>query len=279
MDLRPRSRGALHFANWLAATKRAGEEEQFVGVHVLEGEHLRYELRLHHLDEVIGSARRSARDVLEVEGVARLIREVEVLQGLYADEGLEAAREHHAAESIIVGRAARRGTRPLVRLGPVARRMLRRLRSPVVIVPPDVREQDIGPGPIVALTSLEEDSAEACRLAERLAKELGRRFVVVQVLTATSPSLSPAAWREREAALERWIEAGGLRPEASALLEGPTVERALEFATRCGAPLLVVGAHHQSALRRLFTRSTASALAGRGPLPVAVVPPRTWNGD
>lgn len=62
----------------------------------------------------------------------------------------------------------------MIRLGRVARRILRRLGAPVLVVPPDLRAEQIGGGPVTALTSVSADSARACRFAADLAARLGR---------------------------------------------------------------------------------------------------------
>jgi nucleotide-binding universal stress UspA family protein len=271
LDLRPSSFGALHFASWLAATRVDGEDEQFVGVQVLEQDHLFAELRLRHLDEVLADVRRAARDVLAGEGVADLIRDVEVIQALYADEGLEAAREHHGAAAVVIGRAAERTGAHVIRLGRVARRALRRVWSSIVVVPPDVRERDVGDGPIVAVTDLGARSVSACAFASGLARRLGRAFALVQVAPPAGDGAA-AARDGGEALLERWCASHALHPEARAVLHGDPVERAIEFAEAHRAPLLVVEGHRSSAVERVLRRNVSTRIAAASPVPVAVVP-------
>jgi nucleotide-binding universal stress UspA family protein len=275
LDLRPSSYGALHFASWLASTSVAGAGEQFIGVQVLEQEHLRAELRLRHLDEVMAEVRKAARDVLAREGAAGLIRDVEVLQASYADEGLEAAREHHGAAAVVIGRAASRSGARIIRLGRVARRMLRRVWSPIIVVPPDMRERDMGEGPVVALTDLGVRSAAACRFASGLAHALGRSLELLvdapSAIAMDGPARrAPAPAGSGDLLVD--LASRGLRPATVAALDGHVVERAIELAGAHRAALLVVEGHRPSTLERVLRRNTFAALAATAPLPVAVVP-------
>ncbi len=283
LDLRPRSAGAVRFAGWLAASSRAPGGEEVVGVHVLEEDHLRVVLRFHHLDEVTASAQEAARRTLSDAGVAA--RVVRVTRGRCADEGLEDARRELRADAVVVGRMARREGHSLVRLGRVARELLRTLASPVVVVPPDLEATQIGDGPVVALSDLAADSSDACRFASRVAERLGRGLLVAHVVPRPEEYAEahfPAASVERmarehqaeaEMALAGWVAARGLSAARTAVLRGPVIDRSLELAAGERAPLLVMGSHRRSVIERLRHASVASELAAAAPIAVAVVPP------
>ena len=84
-----------------------------------------------------------------------------------------------AASGLVIGRAAERGSRAVVRLGRVARRVLRRLPCPVVVVPPDLSA--VADGPILLATDLDVASASAVTFARDLAARHGRELKVVHV--------------------------------------------------------------------------------------------------
>ncbi len=285
LDLRPRSHGALQFARWLSGQGGAGQD-RLVVLHVLEDEHLRVVLRTHHLDEVVKAAKAAARGMLAGEGLSGLEGEPRVVPGLWADEALAEACTAENGDAVVVGRAAARESHRLVRLGRVARGLLHHLACPVVVVPPDAEAKDLGPGPIVALTSLAADSVEACRFAGRLARHLGRKLAVAHVaplldvhglpyLPAESlERLSRDRLAEAEDHLKRWLAEHGLRCHATAVLPGQLLERVVAYAEEQRSPLLVAGSRRLSGLERVLHLSAGAELAATAPLPVAVVPPR-----
>jgi nucleotide-binding universal stress UspA family protein len=276
LDLRPGSEGPSRFARWLAGASLP-EPATCAFVHVLEEEHLRFALRLQHLDEVTADARKAAERLLERSGAAG---EVRIVQGLTAEEAIAEAREATAADGVIVGRAAGREGFHIVHLGRVTRRLLRSPDSPVAVVPPGVRGEDLGDGPVIALSSLAADSVEACRFAERLAKALGRRLAVLHVARAEEPPyVAAGAWAdafeahaaETRRELAAWLATSGVRADMAVVLLGSPVGRALELAEHERAPVLVAGSRRMSAAERIVHASTGAALAGAAPIPVVIV--------
>lgn len=281
IDLRPLSHGALQFASWIAAHT---EGERLIPMHVLEEDHLLAVLKYHHLDEVVASAREEATRTLERHGRSAWIQDLKIVQALRAEEGLEVARASAHAEAIVIGRAAGRGARRVVRLGRVARRLLRALSSPVVVVPPDLEARDLGAGPIVALTSAAEDAIEAVRFGTTLARHVGRKLALVHVVSDVEagmpfiprPSLERARTdrvRSAERELAAWVASASLQPDSTTVLHGSVIEQALTFAEDQRSPLLVVGAHRRSRVDRALVPSIGRELAATAGLPVAVVPP------
>ncbi len=276
LDLRPGSEGPCRFVRWLLEGTHARAPGDAVYVHVLEEEHLRHALRTHHLDEITAAARGAAERLLAAAGVSGEIR---IVQGLSAEDALEEARTAAGAGGVVIGRAAGREGVAIVRLGRVARRMLRRLTSPVAVVPPDFRGEDAGAGPVVALSSLRDDALGACRLAAGLAAELGRPFAVCHVARAEAlPYLPPAAidLESRRAAgevdLARWLAQNGLRADSTGVLVGSPVDRALEWAEAAKAPFVVAGSRRLSLAERIVQASTGTALAATAATPVVVAP-------
>ena len=94
-----------------------------------------------------------------------------------AEDGLAHAAE--GAAGLVIGRAARAGEESFVRLGPVARRLLRRLPGPVVVAPRDLMA--VPPGPILLATDLGDATAAALPFAQRLAARHGRPLELVHI--------------------------------------------------------------------------------------------------
>jgi len=284
IDLRSDCGGALRLAGWLGAGG-----PPFEGVHVLEQEHLRALLRLHHLDEVREGALREAARVAARPGAPAGLGAPRVVEGLTAADGLEEAARASGAEAILVGRIAPRGSHAPVRLGRTARGLLRRLPAPVVVVPPDLDPARLGPGPVVAMTSLGDDAVAAARFAGGLAARIGRPLVVLHVVPGLEEA---AAWLpadsldraardrkvEAEMALDAWVASNGIRADGAVVVPGSPVDAGLEFAAARGAPLLVAGSRRLSLAERALFHSVGSDLAAAATVPVAVVPPAAPDG-
>lgn len=283
LDLGARSSGAIRFAHWLAAME---PDPRFIGVHVLEQEHLLAVLRDHHLDEVLTGARKAAEASVAGEGASSTVVAVDVVQALNAPEGLRDSATRLNADGILLGRAAPREGGGLVRLGRVARRLLRITTLPVIVVPPDMKEADFGgDGPVIALTNLDDGSVEPCRFAQTMARALRRPLVVAHaveessvaavqyVAVTTLERISAERLAEASSALSAWIARVGLQPDATEILSGNVVDEATAFASRRRAALVVAGSRHASTLERLLLASTASELAAAATRPVAIVPP------
>ena len=62
----------------------------------------------------------------------------------------------------------------LMRLGSVARRMLRQLKQPTIVVPPDLLASQVGRGPVLVAVDFTEDSVRALNWARSFAETIGR---------------------------------------------------------------------------------------------------------
>jgi nucleotide-binding universal stress UspA family protein len=272
LDLSPRSDGALVFAAWL---RSAGAT--VIGVHALEAWANRFIVE-------VEQAEASVRDAV-AERCARLgvapLTSVSLAHVLRAEEGLLQAAAT-AGGGIVIGRAAPRGERSLVRLGQVARRVLRELPGPVVVVPPDLVK--VAPGPILLATDLTPSSDAAAHLAIELAATQGRPLEVVHVGEPRHSELiderDPAWQRQREiyragirASAETWAAGLGIGDRTRHVLFGDCAEEIAAAATRLQAALIVTGSRRLGLIGRVFSTSTASSLAGLAECPVAVVPP------
>ena len=285
LDLAHRSTGALQLVRWLARESRASDGEHFTGVHVLEEEHLEIVLRYHHLDEVLASARGAVEEGLRHQGAETLVPDVQLIQALDAAEALRQAITSQRADALVIGRAAPGAAAVrIVRLGRVARRLLRSATMPLVVVPPDVSADALGEGPLVALVRLDARSARTATFAAALAGRLGRPLAMIHVIPPTLEQAVPyfpaelgekiaSEQRARgEEALAGWVASAGLAPQLTAVLPGNPVDAALAFADAHRAPLLVVGARPLHGLASVLAAGTASVLAAVAPLPVLVVP-------
>lgn len=263
IELRHRSTAAVQFARWLSLATDSRWSDDFVGVHVLNADHLAAVLRTQHLDEVLDEARAASEEEVDRASRGEAPPPVDVVQALTIDEGLEAARIAHRADGIIIARVARRESHNLLRLGDVSRRLLRRLSAPVVVVPPSFTLRSAGDGPIVSLTSLSDDSVPAARVAARLAVAAGRDLTLAHVSERA---------RTARTALDGWIEDHEVWPDAAAVLEGDLVDAGLSFAEQRRAALLAIGAGPLKGMRRLLGAKLACRLAAIAEVPLLVVP-------
>lgn len=269
VDLGGRSRGALVCASWL----RTAAALPLVAVHVLET----WVRALGVVDptEVIRTS--VVREVGLVD--AALCDGFEVREAGSAEDALTEAAA--TAGGLILGRAAPAGERPRVRLGRVARRLLRRLPGPVIVVPPDLRE--IAEGPVLLATDLGPASEEATWFARRLALRCDRPLELVHVgedrhgdlIDELQPSWLAAREQHHaatEAAALAWVEKHRLTDAVCHVIHGDAVEVLVAAAAARKAALVVVGSRRLSTAARLFVSSTASTLAGVAECPICVVP-------
>lgn len=270
LDLSPRSHGALVFADWL----RSGGA-MVLGLHVLEAWASPF---IAAAEDIEATVREAAAERCARLGIAPLAG-VEASIVPRAEDGL--LRAAATAEGLVIGRAAPRGERPRVRLGSVARRVLRELPGPVIVVPPDLVA--VAPGPILLATDLGPSSDVAVHFATRLAAAQGRELELVHVgeprHSDLIDELDPTWLREREiyragveATAADWATGHGLGDRPRHVLFGDRAEEIAALAARCKAALVVTGSRRLGLAGRLFSTSTASALAGLADCAVAVVP-------
>lgn len=283
MDLTDKGQGALGYARWLAGVLPAGRD-RFTGVHVLEENELRQLLRYHHLEEVESQAAGAAARVATQAGADAVLAERRVVVGTTAEHTLEGLAHQAGVRALVIGRQARRGEKRVVRLGRVARRLLRTLPAPVVVVPPDLQPRDVGEGPVLFAASTDDDATAAAELAKQLAADLGRPLSVVHVVPGDdylAAEMVPAGvagdfFRElrqdHERNLVAWMRAHGLGGVPHLVSEGSVVDRLAEVAREERSPLVVVGSRGLGLGMRLFSSSVATDLAAASDVPVAVVP-------
>jgi nucleotide-binding universal stress UspA family protein len=285
LDLRRLSQGAIKFAAWLSRTSTAEPGEHLVGIHVLEEAHLRAALRYHHLQELIDGACESAEQVVARVGAEDRVQEIHIVQGGTAERSLEAARIYHHADAIIIGRYAKREGRSLLRLGRVARRILRRLAMPVVVVPPDHDPAKDHHGPVIASVNLSDETDDAVAFAASMAERLGRPLLLAHVVSrpedygahyiprASLEKLTVEHQQEGESALDEWATAHGYEDAERVVRQGGVVDVLVDLAAERNACLLVAGSRLLSTLERVLLTSVGSELAATSSCPVAIAPP------
>lgn len=284
LDLRHEGEGALVFAKWLREQIRERDDLELVPVHVLEEATLLQALQREHMGDLEQRVHQASAEVLAAAGLTDTVAQTHLLAGVDADAALANEVQALRGDAIIIGRRAERNEQGWFRLGRVARRLLRVLPAPTVVVPPDLDMAEIGDGPVMVATDLEEDSAQAARFAKRFADAIGRKVLVAHIVSGVDAAYSfvPAATMEqlysqlgmeREKSLESWKRKHGLADAPAVVASGDVVGRLLGIAREERVPLLVSGSRRLSTTERIFNASVGSTMASYSPLAVAVVPP------
>jgi nucleotide-binding universal stress UspA family protein len=274
--------GSIQFAAWLKRLGFVAEDQSIEAVHVLpqvglfapgmtkDEQAIVHDHAKKHLDEVLQKSLASG-----------AISSLRVLQSETIDVGLGQAQAEAEAEAIAVGRRTPRGESGVVRLGPVARRLLRTLPSTVVVVPPDLGTRGSGQGPVLLATDLEDHSRAAANFAMEMAKRLDRPLAVAHVVPTVSFAttyLSPATLSKLHDEtghidrLRSWCDAQKIETAGPMVLFGEPVREVAKTAMGHDAALVVVGSRRLSLPARAFAHSFSSELAASSWAPVAVVP-------
>lgn len=282
LDLRPSGKGAIQFAQWLSQASGGGAK--MVGIHVLEEAHLQSALRYHHLDELENGANEAADMMIKDAGAEVALADRHIVKGVQASGALKTALAYHLADGLVVGRQAPREGRRLLRLGRTARRLLRMLPSPVVVVPPDYQEP-ADDGPVVVTTNLRQDASTAMFFGAEFAKLTGRPLVALHIIPEPDsyaahyiPEESRrkiAEEHEKDAKLHlrQWLTGLGLKADKEEVIAGHVTDTAVDYVEAHKAALLVCGSRRLSTVERLLLTSIGSELAAHASCAVAVVPP------
>ncbi len=283
VDLLPHSRGALKFSRWLANHPDEAPE-RFEAVHVLQDRDIRPVLSHVSLSEVERMARESFEQTVTSSELRDMFTTTDLVFDSSAEQALIRRANEDADTMLVIGRRATREGREWIRLGRVARRLLRALPTPVAVVPPDFEPPDSDTGPVVLATSMDTDSAGAADLAARLANRWKRPLVAVHVLAeGMSPpgylpdlarsTLAAANRRETSLQLALWLRRHELPDIEATVVSGEVVEQLTQLASTRNACALVVGSRRLSLRERLFRSSVGADLAGASAVPVVVTPP------
>lgn len=275
--------GPLQLAAWL---HRAGFNDRgghLSGVHVLPRVGLvAPSLTPDEHEEVRLAAREALDHLLEASKAHGAIPDLDLVDADTIEEALAAQAAKDGADGIVVGRRARRGEAPFVRLGPVARRLLRSLPTTVIVSPPDLGERGSGRGPVLLATDMEDRSGAAAAFAKQLAEIVGRPVMVVHVVPTVSfavdylgkkyDALTQASEKDHAPRLREWAQRNGLEQAALVTLHGEPVREIAKAALAHDAAMVVTGSRRLSTSERIFDHSLGSELSAACWAPVAVVP-------
>lgn len=284
MELAEDHLGSVRFAATLTQNRPS---DRVIGLHVLPDQELINPLITHEEADVM--RKRVATDVTEIlarEGLAEDTARTELLEDDEVERGLSEGAIKLALDGLIVGRRAKRDEDPIVRLGQVTRRILRRLPVPIMVVPPDYGSSGdlgLGKGPVILGTDLSDNCAAAARFAQDLATRLDRKLVLAHGTQAFHWGVSyiPAATMERlqeqalagaTAKMQSWASAQGITDAEHQVFVGDPVKHLLRLAYSEHAAVLVTGSRMLGPIERVFLASISSEVAAAAPCPVAVVP-------
>jgi nucleotide-binding universal stress UspA family protein len=280
LDLRPYSQGAIKTARWLGQHDGARARHRFYGVHVVP-ELPRVSARDDMMDTLCERAREHAVQAVAQAGAADAITRIDAVPGV-ATRALTAASTFYDVDGLIIGRHGPREGGTVVRLGTVARQLLRSLPAAVMVVPPDHDPEAQPEGPVLVATDLAADAAAAGRFGLRLAQELGVDLVLLHVpetgqLAAQLGATPHSPIVQDPEAFERWVDTYGLGGARTETSPGDPIEQTLKLAEAHDASLIVCGSRRLSLTDRVFQASTGSTLAAYSPRPVVVVPPESMR--
>lgn len=278
LDLRPRSQGAIKTARWLAQHGGPSVRHRFYGVHVVP-QTPRVSTRDDVIDELCETARTQAQQTVEAAGATAALTRIDAVPGEPL-AALAAASTYYDVDGLIVGRHGPREGGTVVRLGTVARQLLRTLPSAVMVVPPDHDPAAQADGPVLVATDLGDASAAAARYGLRLAQELGVDLVLLHVFETgqLASHLGAAPYSpivQDPEAFEDWVETYGLGGARTETSTGDPIERILELSKTHDASIIVCGSRRLSLTDRVFQASTGSTLAAYADRPVVIVPPES----
>jgi nucleotide-binding universal stress UspA family protein len=278
VDTRERSRGAVEFAGWLERRTSGRAATEFVAVQVLD-QHVRIDVRDDLADEAIATAERRLALALQGADAAEQFAATRVVIADRPELGLASAFASENADVLIVGRIAPSTGAVLPRLGQVARRIVRGLGHPVIVVPPDLTQGWIDSRAVVVATDLRDDAIAAVRFAGRLAAETGLELVVVHVAPGAAVAfdsqqavLHPRDEAPPPADVERWMTRHGLEHARVRVVRGDVVTALVDVARQEHAALVVVGSRRLSRVEHIFTSSVGTDLARSCDRAVAIVP-------
>ncbi len=297
LDLRAGCDGPVYFASWLVQATAADGGDRIAAAHVIEGNSWEYIFRSRDL----WGAEHQWSDLVEPAALAAASREavatqldrtdtrsafsrIQVTHETTAETGLCNLVHEHPGSGLIVGRRAPSGKDRLIRLGRVARRLLRRLPGPVIVTPPDLTIDAVGDGPIVVAADCSDDSVASCRFAAQLATRLGRKLCVVHVVSmpqvwVQDVMIQPFAGirdqmrSEGETQIDQWLKTHHIAADERIVEVGDVVAQVDNIANKRKSPLIVCGSRKSGPLTRVFVGSVASELAAAASCSVAVIPP------
>ena len=269
--------GAVALSGWLRAQS---SEAVFLAQHSIDP-------RLRTMDPDIAYQTSSGSHQLAEEAFASVgIKDVDTSVKAEGAPEVNLARSaaFNGADAVIVGRRARTKQHRVVRLGAVARRLLRDLPAPVLVAPPDLASTGIGSGPVLIALDGETQETRAVAFARRFAAATDRKLAVAHVFpsfTQLAAPYVPTAFLTRvrtqlqehtRTRLEAQIDTAGVSDLPLLTAEGAAVSGLIDLAREAGACLVVCSSRQLTTSARIFESSVGSSLAATAPFAVAVVP-------
>lgn len=297
LDLRAGCDGPAFFASWLVReTSSRGTGDRASAAHIVEGNSWQYVFRsrglwgaennLEHLIEpsaLLAASHQAVETQLARTETREQFASLHVLPETTAEVGLAGLVQGIPGTGLIVGRRSKSSEDRFVRLGRVARKLLRSLPSPVIVTPPDLGPE-LGEGPIVFATDCGDDSIAAYQFAASLAQRLNRKLCLVYVVSMPDVwmqdvLLQPFAavrtnmLEDGEKVVDKWIEQNQFAVDERVVAVGDIVASIDDVAASRRAPVVVCGSRRLGPWARIFVNSVASELAAASQCPVAVIPP------
>lgn len=281
LDTLSRHRGAVSFASWWQRACKSAAPE-FVGLHV----HRPYELPASTEGSTLEWLRAEARDP-SFDDVREALpgAAVRTTEATNIAQTLEAEVDRIGGSGIIIGRKAKAEQASAIRLGGVARRMLRRLHQPVSVVPPDWNEDAHASGPVLLATDLKDDSLGALAFAKSFASACGRDLVAVHVSRdvgryfhyarsdARFDTLRQRVLDDLDTRTRAWLDEHDAKDAKVLAVLGDAAERVLHMAVEHDAVAVICGSRGLSVPERMLQASVGSTVAAFANCPVTIVAP------
>jgi nucleotide-binding universal stress UspA family protein len=285
LDLRPQTTGAVEYALWLCKAANLEPAGHVHSVHVIEPDAMVELIR--HADEptILGALKRRGKEILDEVAHGAHLHAPEVYGGDAIELLEEVARDHGSTALVISRRAGSEAGIAVARLGSIARRLLRRLKQPTIVAPPDMLPSKVGEGPVVVAVDFTEGSERAVAWAKSVAETINRKLRLVHF--AEMPEqlgyagiIQAERWdelaneildrgRERMA---KFVAANELAQVETSVVRGPVLPAIADYAAAAKACMLVTGSGHHGVVHRIIVPSVASETAAMSSVPVAVVP-------
>ena len=182
LDLRPQTTGAIQYALWLCRTAALQPAGHVQSVCVIEPDAMVELMRHSDEDTILGAFRQRGKEILDEVARDGHLHAPEVFGGDAVELLEDRARAHGSTALLISRRAASHKQVAFPRLGAVARRLLRRLKQPIIVAPPELLPSQIGDGPVLVAVDFEDSSRRAIEWARPIADTLQRKLVLVHLV-------------------------------------------------------------------------------------------------
>lgn len=285
LDLRPQTTGAVQYAAWLCKAAHLHASGHVQAVHVIEPDAMVELIR--HADEqtILGAFKQRGKEILDEVAHGEHLHAPDVVGG-DAIELLEDLARKQGATALVISRRARSHSGVTIeRLGSVARRLLRRLKLPIIVAPPDLLASQVGDGPVVVGVDFTDSSVRAIAWARTLADTIHRPLRLVYfadmpdqlgyvglIQTERWEQLTEEIVERGRERMAKFVAEHELGTVDTTVVRGPVLPAIADYAAAANACLLVTGSGHHGMLHRIIVPSVASETAAMSAVPVAVIP-------